>query len=652
MGALCPQKTIFAMRVYLHREFGPEFTESPPFDLEGCYNDSDNNTPLIFVLSPGADINDYLMELAKNKGKDSQLKIISLGQGQGPIAERLMETGRQDGDWVCLQNCHLAVSWLGRMEQNLEHASEMVDDVHEEFRLWLTSMPSDKFPIPVLQNGIKITNEPPNGMKANLRRTFLDMKEEEFEGSTKPAVYKKFCFAVSFFNAMILERRKFGATGWNIQYKWMNSDLKAATQQVQLYIEEQDHVPYETLNSCVAEVTYGGRITDKMDKVTASAILKMYFVPELLDDDYKLSPSGTYWAPPEGSLQEVRDYIDTLPLIDTPDTFGLNDNADITYQQKVTNEAFEIIIVLGGGGGGGGGDDSNSDSIVSNKATEMEDRLGETLKRRKFDLRDAHETTFAKIEGGGTNSMGVFLSQEIIRFNAMLVVMAATLKDLKRAIKGLIVMSGSLEAMYNAFVYQKVPAEWEKNGYPCLKPLTAWADDHFQRLELTQAWLQDGNPTSYWLSGFFFPQGFMTAVKQTYSRDYKIAIDTLMVTCIVENFSKDEVTATPKDGVYIYGLYCEAARFDTETMVLAESHPAELFAPMPIMHLLPALVESYDNAGTYSCPCYKTSFRFGVLSTTGHSTNQVCNFDIPTDTQLTSDHWVRRGTALLCMLDY
>ena len=75
---------------FVRLELGETFSESPPFNLEAAYQDSSNITPLIFVLSPGADINDYLLELAKNKGKlaSGGLKIISLGQGQGPIAER------------------------------------------------------------------------------------------------------------------------------------------------------------------------------------------------------------------------------------------------------------------------------------------------------------------------------------------------------------------------------------------------------------------------------------------------------------------------------------------------------------------------------------------------------------------------------------
>jgi len=512
-------------------------------------------------------------------------------------------------------------------------------------------MPSNNFPIPVLQNGIKITNEPPKGMKANLKRTFLDMKDEEFEGCSKGRTYKKCVFAVAFFNAMILERRKFGATGWNIPYRWMNSDLKAAIQQVRMYLEEQDGVPFETLNVIISEVTFGGRITDQQDKYTATAILAKYFTPELLDDNYRFSESGHYYAPADGSLTQTRDYIESLPLIDTPDTFGLHPNADITYQQKLTNESLLAVITLSGAGGGGGDSGgSDTDVAVTNLATDIEDRLVSVLPKRMFDLRDAHASTFQKIQGGGTNSLGVFLTQEIIRFNAMLGVMKSSLNQLKRAIKGFIVMSGPLEVMYNSFVFQRVPPEWESNGYPCLKPLPAWTEDHFERLDLAQSWLLAGKPNSFWLSGFFFPQGFMTAVKQTYSRDYKIAIDTLMVTCAVQKFMKEEILTSPKDGVYIYGLYCEAARFDCKTMQLEESRPAELFAEMPVMHLLPALVDGYDKTGTYSCPCYKTSLRFGVLSTTGHSTNMVCSFDIPTGVK--AGHWIRRGAALLCMLDY
>jgi dynein heavy chain len=199
----------------------------------GAYDDSTCITPLIFILSPGADPTDYILQLADARGKRQGLKIISLGQGQGPIAEKTIDYAQKTGDWVCLQNCHLSVSWLSKLEQIVESMQNMPDSVNSEFRLWLTSMPSGSFPVPVLQNGIKVTNEPPRGLKANLTRTFQDITPEEYESCKKSDVFKKLFFATAFFNALILERRKFGAVGWNIPYDWMGSDLKAAVTQVE-----------------------------------------------------------------------------------------------------------------------------------------------------------------------------------------------------------------------------------------------------------------------------------------------------------------------------------------------------------------------------------------------------------------------------------
>lgn len=217
-------------------------------------------------------------------------------------------------------------------------------------------------------------------------------------------------------------------------------------------------------------------------------------------------------------------------------------------------------------------------------------------------------------------------------------------------------LSFGLEAMYTNFIYQRVPSQWENAGYPCLKPLPSWTEDHFARLTFMGTWLTDGPPSSYWLPSFFFPQGFMTAVKQTYSREYSIAIDILKVGCEVTELDVKDVKKAPKDGVYVYGMYMEGARFDRSEMRIDESYNGKLFDPMPCLWLKPCKVADYKPPACYSCPLYKTSTRAGTLSTTGHSTNFVCALDIPTNKNINPDngvcdHWVRRGTAMLCMLD-
>lgn len=308
---------------------------------------------------------------------------------------------------------------------------------------------------------------------------------------------------------------------------------------------------------------------------------------------------------------------------------------------------LDTILVLTGGGGGSGAGASgpSSDEVVHELASAIASRVP-----KDFDVTRAHPTSFAATANGSMNSFGVFLSQEILRFNGLIRVMRSSLKMLQKAIKGLVVMSGPLEKMYHGFLIQKVPQEWEAAGYPCLKPLTSWTEDFSERIACLDSWLCNGPPKAYWLPGFFFPQGFMTAVKQQYSRAHKIAIDNLVVGCdVLSEEYQSGVTHAPDYGVHIYGLYLEGARFDRTSKMLAESTPSVLFDIVPLIWLKPILMSESQPTDVYSCPLYKTSTRAGTLSTTGHSTNFVVALDIRTDKS--SDHWIRRGCAMLCMLD-
>ena len=99
------------------------------------------------------------------------------------------------GHWVCLQNCHLAKSWMPDLERLVAKLrADAEGDLHNNFRLWLTSMPATHFPVSVVQSGIKVTMESPKvcvcthtcaHMHLMLIRSGL---EDEFEcmGTTRP----------------------------------------------------------------------------------------------------------------------------------------------------------------------------------------------------------------------------------------------------------------------------------------------------------------------------------------------------------------------------------------------------------------------------------------------------------------------------------
>jgi hypothetical protein len=99
-------------------ELGKKYVESPPFDLISSYADSFSCTPLIFILTPGADPTSTLLKFAENQGfGGNRINSLSLGQGQGPIAVNLIDDGVKNGTWVVLQNCHLAKSWMNILEK-------------------------------------------------------------------------------------------------------------------------------------------------------------------------------------------------------------------------------------------------------------------------------------------------------------------------------------------------------------------------------------------------------------------------------------------------------------------------------------------------------------------------------------------------------
>jgi dynein heavy chain, axonemal len=168
-----PDKLVPAMVSFVIEKLGEEFVQPPPFDLAAIYKDSSNITPLIFVLSAGSDPMKALESIATSKKR--QLKAVSLGKGQGPKAEGYIKEAMKSGDWVVLQNCHLAGIWLESLEKICEDLRESGSDltkVNREFRLWLTSYPADDFPVSILQNGVKMTNEPPKGLRSNVINSF------------------------------------------------------------------------------------------------------------------------------------------------------------------------------------------------------------------------------------------------------------------------------------------------------------------------------------------------------------------------------------------------------------------------------------------------------------------------------------------------
>merc|ERR1712072_347812 len=200
-----PDKVVLGVQKFVIAAMGEKFVRPPPFDLQACYDESSCVQPLVFVLAPGSDPMGSVLEAAEAIGRE--VGPISLGQGQGPVAEALIEKSRKEGSWVVLQNCHLAESFMTRFEEICDKLAE--PRPHENFRLWCTTCPSPIFPTAVLQNGIKMAIEPPKGLRANLVGSYSAAPIANpgyLESNAKPEKFRKLCYSLCIFHALLIDR--------------------------------------------------------------------------------------------------------------------------------------------------------------------------------------------------------------------------------------------------------------------------------------------------------------------------------------------------------------------------------------------------------------------------------------------------------------
>jgi len=237
--------------------------------------DSTPTTPIFFILSPGANPVKDVEQLARKQGIDPNkyLHTVALGQGQDIVAMNKLEIGHKEGHWVMLQNIHLMPRFLIELEKKLDIYA--VEGSHPNFRLFLSSDPSNEIPIGLLERSIKLTNEPPQGLKQNMKRAFTFFSKEDIED--KDPKIKTILFALCYFHTVMIERRKFGPKGWNMHYPFNMGDLRDSSIVLQNYMEQNaasGKIPWDDLRYIFGEIMYGGHIVDDWDRRFCSAFLE------------------------------------------------------------------------------------------------------------------------------------------------------------------------------------------------------------------------------------------------------------------------------------------------------------------------------------------------------------------------------------------
>jgi dynein heavy chain len=390
------------------------------------------------------------------------------------------------------------------------------------------------------------------------------------------------------------------------------------------------------LRYLIAEANYGGRVTDAFDFRLVRCYVRNFFEEGAINDEkFLLAPPIDYIrVPDDGPMKVYTEFIKGLPVLDDPQSFGQHSNADISAQINDANILLDTLSGLqpattGGGSGGGSGDDR-----IFKMVGDMEENLPELIDYEQV----------RKIKSDDPSALHVFLLQEIQRYNQQLIQMAANLRDVKKGIKGLVVMSAELDEIVGCVSAGKVPPTWNK-CFPSLKPLANWLRDLLQRINSLRTWGEGEYPVCYWMSGFSYPTGFLTAILQTAARANAVSVDVLTweFTCLPTDVK--DISKGPAEGAYIFGMFLEGAAWDMDNMCLADQKPMELVANMPVVHFRPVESKKKAGKGTYSCPAYMYPIRTGSRERPSHT----ISVDLKAGDH-DADFWIRRGAAILLSL--
>jgi len=514
-------RTQVAANKFIAMCIDPEFSAPVNDMIADIHASTLPNKPVLYLLSTGADPTSSIDDYAR-KFKKFPTKKTSMGEEmEGPALAQIKD-GFKTGDWVILNNCHLSLEFMADME-NILNPKDV--EVHEEFRLWITCAPDKDFPLGLLQMAIKVTMEPPKGMKAGLNRTFNTMVSQDFIEKVEPyEKWRPLTFAVCFLHSVVQERRKFGPIGFSMPYEFNASDLDASM----LYMEkhmttcllQNRKYEWEAMQQMCCSIQYGGKITQEEDRALFFTYGYLFIREDIFSGNFVFNQQPldyNYTIPDFPDHASYLAFINSMPAQDNPLVFGLNPNADLTAS---LNESRAMIATLidtqpsDAAAAGGKSPEQTVKEVIENeflkllpedfKMLDVEDRL-KAMKHRRLP------------ETGKSIPLVMFLFQEIQRFQNILGIVRKWMTDMCLAIDGQIIMSPEIAVCIKFIFDLRVPTMWllDPSGAEIawLSPtLSGWLGSLQNRYFGLSNWLAKDRPISFWLTGFFNPQGFLTSV--------------------------------------------------------------------------------------------------------------------------------------------
>jgi len=609
--ALRPDRLESAMTDFVCQALGIEGISPAPFSLKRLVlEESSSAEPVVFITTPGADPSQELEEFAHKEVGADRFFQLPMGQGQTGIAMEMLRSCIQKGNWLCLQNVHLAITWLPDLEKEI-----FASNPAPGFRLFLTSEPHDKFSVSLLENSLKVTVEAPPGLKKNLIRTY-DAWSADYvkQGSGLRA---QLLFLLAWFHAVVQERRTYTPQGWTKFYEFSFSDLRSGADIIDMATRGGRKPQWSFLHGLLKNAIYGGKVDNPHDFTILRTYLEQFFCAEVVGQ------GGARVRPVPGTrsivLPTSNHHPDYTALIhalpdggDDPGLFHLPLNVSRTMQKLHSITVIQQLKAM-------------SLSLRTQQGFNKEawaERLSPLMLTWEKLMAD-HQHLRQKPSGAAAPTGRpvddfVTLEQKLAR--ELVGMVSVGLQSLSRVLSGLDLLTPATQKLAGALLADEVPEAWECLWEGPAAPLP-YCGQVVAKAEAVERLFQlsaNGKTLEAELDfgSLFRPRTFLNALRQQCARSLRVPMGTLALAT-----SWGSPSPGPGPAARVRGLNLQGGVFDGRRLApVAANSP--ISNPMPLTTFTFVAVEQAgtlagaggSKPGTVAVPLYLSDSREALLT--------------------------------------
>ena len=676
LRCLRPDRLLQGVRRFVTTVLDDRFVSSPPLNLAELAAASSSTTPLMFILSPGVDPTTKLLEVCERQ--QVGLLTVSLGQGQQQVAEKQLDVACRTGSHLLLSNLHLMTAWLPELERWIRELevseSAGASRTHPHFRLWLSTAPKEHFSPLLLQCCVKLTTEPPRGLRASMSHLYaFAVDSGRYESvSQRPDVgvqYQRLVFSLAWLHSLLVERRKFKALGWVDTYAYSEMDFATGSDLIVDFLEDLSDPtlglgPWKALRYLIGEITYGGRVTDAADRQLLGLYCRELFSPQMMDimaarlvaaEDlpsasarigqdlngesmeagrgHDLTVLAQYLVPNCPTVAGALDAIEDLPMEDPPEAFGQHRNAQVASERE---DAWRFLsaasTVETSAVHRTGVDDDQTACLVTAAMSSTVNRHTTYLETRLLHI-DSALPSLADVDQSleslakhdpATKSV---IEEELQFVAAHLTAMRRSVRLAVAVLRGEEPPTDSTQRLLDDIETGAVPSEWlspeVRAAYP-FSTLAPWIHEFKRRAAFLTEWCDRGRPREIWLGAFLWPERILAALKQSAAKTLGFAMDNC-------RWSAKVVGSTAASGLWggstsflVQGLILEGAGWEGGAgagmgLVRPKAMQFNTYLPTVQVSLVPITGEAPGDGEEpavgvryYQCPVYRSSERLAA----------------------------------------